>query len=152
MTAPFSNIRFFKIVCAIIFCFCSISFVSAQETKKDFYQGTVDNRPVRFYLKQHPNECGGDDTYQAIYQYGKGKKWILLLNQNDTNGNFCFTEARFTGVLILKKTTNVLEGVWISPDAKRQLKVKLTKQKISKIEMEELEERLEKTHYENFDC
>ncbi|MNR35399.1 hypothetical protein D3C85_1532430 [compost metagenome] len=107
---------------------------------------------MRFYLKQLPNNCGGSDTYEAMYQYGKGKNWIELLNQTDEKGNFCFTEIRFTGVLILKKTAKGMSGIWISPDMKRQLKVNLTLQKLSATEIEELEKRLEVTHYENFDC
>ncbi|MFC3561427.1 hypothetical protein [Pedobacter jamesrossensis] len=72
--------------------------------------------------------------------------------QTNDKGNFCFTEVRFTGALILKKTANGREGIWISPDGNKQLKVKLTSKKVSKLDLDELEERLEKTHYQNFDC
>ncbi|WP_316765005.1 hypothetical protein [Pedobacter aquatilis] len=135
----------------ILFLF-STANLSAQEIKQYFYQGTIDNRLIRLYLKQLPNNCGGSDIYEAIYQYGKGKNWIELLNQNNDKGNFCFTEIRFTGVLLLKKTDHHLDGIWISPDGKRQLKVLLSQQNINAKEIEELEERLERTHYENFDC
>jgi len=135
----------------ILFLF-STANLSAQEIKQYFYQGTIDNRPIRLYLKQLPNNCGGSDIYEAIYQYGKGKNWIELLNQNNDKGNFCFTEIRFTGVLLLKRTDHHLDGIWISPDGKRQLKVLLSQQNINAKEIEELEERLERTHYENFDC
>ena len=138
-------------VCSLILVI-SKGFVTAQEIKQYYYQGKIADRAVRFYLKQLPNNCGGSDTYVAMYQYGKGKNWIELLNQNDENGNFCFTEIRFTGVLILKKTTKGMQGTWISPDTKRQLKVNLSLQKLSPKETEELEKRLEVTHYENFDC
>lgn len=130
----------------------NIQFAAAQEVKQYFYQGTVANRAVRFYLKQLPNNCGGSDTYQAMYQYGKGKNWIELMNQTDDKGVFCFTEIRFTGVLILKKSAKGMQGIWISPDTKRQLKVNLTLQKLTQKDTEELEDRLEVTHYENFDC
>lgn len=55
-------------------------------------------------------------------------------------------------MLVLKKSQNSLNGIWISPDATKQLKVKLSQQSISAKEKEELEKRLEVTHYENFDC
>lgn len=129
-----------------------IANVAAQENKEYFYQGTVNNRPVRFYLKQFANDCGGSDTYAAMYQYGKGKNWIELQVQTNEKGNFCFTEIRFTGVLVLKKSQNSLNGIWISPDATKQFKVTLNQQSISAKEKEELEKRLEVTHYENFDC
>lgn len=135
-----------------LFSLLGISSLSAQENKEYFYQGTVDNRPVRFYLKQFANNCGGNDTYTAMYQYGKGKNWIELQAQTNEKGNFCFTEIRFTGVIILKKTQNRLNGIWISPDGKKQLVVALSQQSITPKEIEALEERLEITHYENFDC
>lgn len=143
---------FYLTICSLLFMFANFGFATAQEVKQYYYQGTVANRAVRFYLKQLPNNCGGDDTYVAMYQYGKGKNWIELLIQNNQKGNFCFTEIRFTGVLILKKSNNGLNGIWISPDGKQQLKVKLTQQKISTKEIAEIEDRLEVTHYENFDC
>ena len=139
-------------ICILVFLLTNIGFATAQEIKRYLYQGTVDNRAVRFYLKQLPNNCGGSDIYESMYQYGKGKNWIELLNQTDEKGNFCFTEIRFTGVLILKKTAKGMTGIWISPDMKRQLKVNLTLQKLSATEIEEFEKRLEVTHYENFDC
>lgn len=139
-------------ICTLLFMLAHIGFATAQEIKRYLYQGTVDNRAVRFYLKQLPNNCGGSDIYEAMYQYGKGKNWIELMNQTDRKGNFCFTEIRFTGMLILKKTTKEMTGIWMSPDAKKQLKVNLTLQKLSPKEIDELEKRLEVTHYENFDC
>jgi len=152
MLATRNNRILYRCICSLILLLANIGFLSAQEVKQYYYQGTVADRAVRLYLKQLPNDCGGSDTYVAMYQYGKGKNWIELLNQNDEKGNFCFTEIRFTGVLILKKNTKGMQGIWISPDTKRQLKVTLSLQKISPKEIEELEKRLEVTHYENFDC
>ena len=107
--------------CAFValFILTNFQFAMAQEVKRFFYQGTVAGRSVWFYLKQLPNNCGGSDIYEAMYQYGKGKNWIELMNQTDEKGNFCFTEIRFTGVLILKKTVKGMSGIWISPDGKK---------------------------------
>lgn len=140
----------FLISCTCCFLFFTIGF--AQEVKTTFYTGKVNNRSVRLYLKEEGNDCGATPLYSAIYQYGNGKNWIELLIQSDEKGRFGMTEYRFTGMLILKKTPYGLEGIWISPDGKTQLKVVLKKQALSPKLKEELEEGLERTHYENYDC
>lgn len=128
--------------------------VSAQEVKHILYKGTVQNRAITLYLKQEPNPCGGETglLYQAIYQYGSAKNWIELSISDNGKGNLCMTEFKFTGVMILKKKGAVMEGLWIGPDGKTQLKVILKQQSLSSKQQADLEEQLEKTHYNNHDC
>ncbi|WP_421945553.1 hypothetical protein [Pedobacter sp.] len=141
-----------KVIYLFLFiCFSSFTNLSAQETT-NYYKGLINNKPVRLYLKQQTNDCGAPDIYSAIYQYGNGKNWIELHIQTNNKGNFAMTEYLFTGVLILNKKQNILEGVWISPDNKTHFKVVLNKQSLPAKLKEIFEEALERTHYENYDC
>jgi len=128
--------------------------LSAQDIKNSLYKGTLNNQSITLYLKQQPNPCGGGTLplYEGIYQYASGKNWIELSVSNNAKENLCLAEVNFTGVLILKKTVNGMEGIWISPDAKTQHKVVLKKQPLTPKQKEEMEVNLERTHYENNDC
>ncbi|WP_442588104.1 hypothetical protein ACSBL2_18845 [Pedobacter sp. AW31-3R] len=128
--------------------------LTAQEVVSTLYSGTVNNRSVRMYLKQEPNPCGGETgfLYTGIYQYGKGKNWIELRIDENKKGNFCMTEFRFTGVMILKQSADTLEGIWISPDGRTQLKVFLKKQVLTGKQKAEMDDYIEQTHYSNNDC
>lgn len=142
-----------KIICCILFCFLSINSSSAQEVKSSFYLGTVNKRPVRLFLKQELHPCGGENyLFSAIYQYGTGKNWIQLSVEENGKGNFCFVEYKLSGLLVLRKTQSGLEGVWLSHDAKTQLKVLLTEQPLSPKQAESLKADLDRTNYENNDC
>lgn len=140
----------FLISATICLLFFATSF--AQEVKTHLYSGKINNRSVRLYLKEEENQCGGPVLYSGIYQYGVGKNWIELLIQSNETGRYAMTEYRFTGVMILNRTKEGLEGIWISPDGKTQLKVLLKKQQLTPKLKEELEDGLERTHYENYDC
>lgn len=139
-----------------LFLFAIISFksLSADEVNTTLYTGTINNRAITLYLNQQPNPCGGETgfLYQGIYQYGKGKNWIELEISDNGKGNFCMTEFRFTGVLILKKEGALLTGLWISPDGKTQFPISLKKQVLSLKTKAEMEQNLERTHYSNHDC
>ena len=141
-----------KIILGIFITLITFTAANAQDINTTLYSGKVNNRSVRLYLKEEGNQCGGPVLYSGIYQYGVGKNWIELSIQSNENGRYAMTEYRFTGVLILNRATDGLEGIWISPDGKTQLKVLLKKQKLTQELKEELEDGLERTHYENYDC
>jgi len=75
----------------------------------------------------------------------------LEITSND-KGQFIFTEYQFSGVLILQKTKEGFNGIWISPDTKRQLKVVLKKAALSTKDIQLYEDRYEKLNYSNYDC
>ncbi|WP_165850761.1 hypothetical protein [Chryseobacterium sp. 5_R23647] len=54
--------------------------------------------------------------------------------------------------MLLKRNSENLQGLWISPDGKKQLKVNLKKIIQSKAEIEKMEEELEKANYSANDC
>ena len=145
-----------KFVLVFLFSFISFKAISAEESTDTVYKGTINNRPVILYLKEYPNPCGGETgyLYTGIYQYGTtlGKNWLELTITGNGKGNFCLTEYNFSGVMIVKKNGNRLNGVWISPDGKTQLKVALEEINLSVKEKEVIETDLERTHYENNDC
>lgn len=128
--------------------------LAAQEVAHTLYKGKINNKAVTFYLKQEPNPCGGGtgNLYRGIYQYGTGENWIELEISSNQKGDFCMTEYGFTGVLILKKMGDSMDGVWISPDGKTQHKVAFKKMMLSAKQQEEMEDHLERTHYGNHDC
>ena len=53
---------------------------------------------------------------------------------------------------ILQKTKDGFNGIWISPDTKKQLKVELKKEILTEKEKQIYEEKFEKVNYENYDC
>ncbi|WP_316804168.1 hypothetical protein [Pedobacter nototheniae] len=137
----------------ILFILLMLSFgAKAQKSSSKLYKGTIDSKPVTLYLKENENPCGGFENYMAIYRYGKNTPWIQLLPETDGKGNFTMPEFRFTGVMILQKTSNGMQGIWISPDGKRQLKVILNVQPLPKQQKDVMEDALEKTNYGNYDC
>ena len=143
-----------KIILALFITLITFTAANAQDINTTLYSGTVNNRSVRLYLKERGNQCGGSmlPIYESIYQYGKGKNWIELSVATNGKGNFCLTEYYFSGVMILQKSGKNLNGIWISPDGKTQLKVILEKQILSVKEKEIIENDLERTHYGNYDC
>jgi hypothetical protein len=52
----------------------------------------------------------------------------------------------------MKKEGLSFNGLWISPDTKKQLKVELKEVRITKKEIEDYETKMEKVNYENNDC
>lgn len=129
-------------------------FYSSAQVEQILYQGTINNRPITLYLKQETNACGGENEflYQAIYRYGTGKNWIELAVVSDGKGHFSMTEFAFTGVMVLKRTGETMQGTWISPDGKTHLKIILRRQALSPRQKAEMEENLDRTHYQNYDC
>lgn len=143
-------IKRLTLVLTILLLPCISSF--AGQGSFSLYKGTVDNMPITLYLKKMPNECGGNDIYMAMYKYDKKSNWLQLAVATNEQSNWCLTEIGFTGVLILKSGPNVMNGVWISPDSKKQLKVSLKQQPLPEPEKKKMEDKLEQVNYENYDC
>lgn len=127
-------------------------YACAQQTPAWLYKGTIDNKAVTFYVTTQADPCGGNEHYMGIYKYGNAKKWILLTAHTDYKGNFNYTEHLFTGTMILQKTDTGMNGIWISPDGKRQLKVSLSAQQMLPDEKGKMESIYQDTVYENDDC
>jgi hypothetical protein len=131
----------------------SAGAANAQDVKSFLYEGSIDNQLVSFYVTVQGNPCGGDkDLCLGIYKYKTKDRWIQLGIATDHKGHFSLTEYGFTGVMVLQKTGAGMDGIWISPDGKKQLKVKLNIKTFTTKEKEKLDEALEKTNYENNDC
>lgn len=129
---------------------CILS-VKAQTT--ELYTGTLnENIPITLYLIAEENACTTDTMYRGMYQYDGKSKWIQLDITTDKKTRFVLVEYNFTGVLILEKSNAELNGIWISPDYKKQLEVKLHKTEIPKKRKETLENDYEEVNYENYDC
>ena len=79
----------------------------------------------------------------GMYRYDKSSQWILLYIEEDKNINWCLTEANFTGVLLLKRGETAMEGLWIGPDQKKQLKANMKIQYPTREIRQELEEKLD---------
>lgn len=137
----------------ILLMYFQFTDARAQQISSSLYKGTIDNQNVTLYLNAQENPCGGNDQlFMGIYRYGDQGKWIQLTVISDQKANFSLTEHHFTGTMVLHKTENGMKGIWISPDAKRQLKVKLAIQTLSSSMKEKMEEALEQTNYSNNDC
>lgn len=122
---------------------------------QEYYEGTINkNIEILFYLKIYEDGCPRVHT-DAIYKYNKNRddNWILLTSTfSEEKQQYTFVELYNTGILLLKKGQNQLNGLWISPDAKTQLEVNLKKVQIDRKGIENLEDKLEQEFYESNDC
>ncbi|WP_185290785.1 hypothetical protein [Chryseobacterium lactis] len=132
----------------------AMSFISlhAQNTPT-LYKGTVNGKmPVTLFIQSVENGCGGDPFYNAMYRYDKVSNWLELSVTEGAKQQFAMVEEGFTGLMILKKEGDMMNGTWISPDGKKQITVQLKKVTVSKKEMEIYQDKMEKLNYENHDC
>ena len=137
----------------VLLLFLSVGYSKAEEGSKKLYKGTVGGRAVTMYLKVEPNQCGGTDIIYGIYKYDKVSNWLLLNIQRNEKKNYALTEVGFTGVLVLKENNSGFSGVWISPDATKQLPVKFTEQApLTTKEKERFDKILDDTNYQYYDC
>ena len=61
-------------------------------------------------------------------------------------------EYGLTGLMILKETAKNFNGIWISPDKKKQLKVNFEKKKVSEAQQERLIQILDELNYTSNEC
>ncbi|WP_163410640.1 hypothetical protein [Flavobacterium ajazii] len=144
-----------KAFLSFIFSLFLFNNFQAQTAKSFLYKGTIDGKiTVTFYIKEEENPCTADLMYTSMYRYDKSGSWIQLdITQNKKNKNqFVLVEHGFSGVMILKKEGTNFNGIWISPDSKKQLKVTLKEVRMTKKETESYEDKMEKVNYENNDC
>ncbi|AZA92626.1 Uncharacterised protein [Chryseobacterium nakagawai] len=132
----------------------TISFITLQaQNTSSLYKGTVNGKmPVTLFLQSVENGCGGDPYYNGMYRYEKVSNWLQLNVTEGINQQFAMVEEGFTGLMILKKEGETMNGTWISPDGKKQIPVQLKKVSIGKKDMESYEKRMEQLNYENHDC
>ncbi len=122
---------------------------------QELYEGKINGKiEIELYLKVLENGC--PTVYsEGIYNYksNKNKEWILFdINFSETKNQFIMVEHYHTGLFILKREKNQLNGLWISSDAKKQMKVELTKVKSNNKQIEILEKALDKENYDANDC
>lgn len=134
-----------------------ISFFSnaQQIISQEKYVGTIDGKiNISFYLKIEETGCPSIIA-SGIYKYtdNKSANWILLdTTFSEKAQQYTFVEHYNTGIMLLKRNSENLQGLWISPDGKKQFKVNLKKIKQSKAEIEKMEDELEKANYSANDC
>ncbi|MCM0664512.1 hypothetical protein [Flavobacterium tyrosinilyticum] len=144
-----------KVIFFIAICFSFLNQLSAQTTASNLYKGTVDGKtPITLYIQTSENQCNADLSYAAMYRYNKSKNWIQIYpTQNKKKENeFVMVEHNFSGVLILQKSGNTFTGLWISPDAKKQLKVEVKETPMTKKEIENYQQTMERVSFDNNDC
>lgn len=144
-----------KVIFFIAICFSFLNQLSAQTTASNLYKGTVDGKTsITLYIQTSENQCNADLSYAAMYRYNKSKNWIQIYpTQNKKKENeFVMVEHNFSGVLILQKSGNTFTGLWISPDAKKQLKVEVKETPMTKKEIENYQQTMERVSFDNNDC
>lgn len=144
-----------KVIFFIAICFSFLNQLSAQTPASNLYKGTVDGKtPITLYIQTSENQCNADLSYAAMYRYNKSKNWIQIYpTQNKKKENeFVMVEHNFSGVLILQKSGNTFTGLWISPDAKKQLKVEVKETPMTKKEIENYQQMMERVSFDNNDC
>ncbi|MFK8285115.1 hypothetical protein [Capnocytophaga canis] len=142
-----------KKIATIVTFLLSLQGFSQTIISQTYYEGTIGtDLKVGLYLAI--KETGCPNTYaQAYYKYEKSNERILLESFMDFNEErFTFVEFGNTGVLLLHRKGDTLEGLWIAPDGKKQLPVKLKALPQSQKSYERMEEHYERLHYESHDC
>lgn len=103
---------------------------AAEISQEHLYEGTLNGTiPISLFLVEQEHPCGGDaKIFYAMYKYDRQEKWLLLsITMDQHYQHFCMVEDPFTGVLILSKNDNELNGIWSSPDHSKQYDVALKK-------------------------
>ena len=139
----------------LIFVFLFSTLIAAQNNnlKTIYAEGLMDGKmKVTMFGYTYINECTGEKNYMMMYKYDDLSNWLLLDVTSDEKNNLSLVEYYFTGLMILNETSKGFHGIWISPDAKRQLKVNFEKKKITETKKQELSEKLDNLNYEYNDC
>ncbi|RIY36874.1 hypothetical protein CKY20_04930 [Capnocytophaga canis] len=142
-----------KKIATIVTFLLSLQGFSQTIISQTYYEGTIGtDLKVGLYLAIKENEC--PTTYaQAYYKYEKSNERILLsAYMDDKEERFTFVEFGNTGILLLHRKGETLEGLWIAPDGKKQLKVTLKALPQSEKSYERMEDHYERLHYESHDC
>lgn len=144
-----------KIITTLILVFSSLILNAQQILAQEKYVGTIDGKiNISFYLKIEETGCP-NVIASGIYKYtdNKSGNWILLdTTFSEKAQQYTFVEHYNTGLMLLKRNSDNFQGLWISPDGKKQLKVNLKKIKQTKFEIEKMEDELEKANYNANDC
>lgn len=144
-----------KIITTLFLLFLSLSINAQQIIAQEKYLGTIDGKiNISFYLKIEETGCP-KVVASGVYKYtdNKAGNWILLdTTFSEKAQQYTFVEHYNTGIMLLKRDNDSLQGLWISPDGKKQLKVSLKKLKPTKAEIDKMEDELEKANYNANDC
>ncbi|OCK50166.1 hypothetical protein BA768_05940 [Chryseobacterium sp. CBo1] len=144
-----------KITTTLFMLFLSLSINAQQIIAQEKYLGTIDGKiNISFYLKIEETGCP-KIVASGVYKYtdNKAGNWILLdTTFSEKAQQYTFVEHYNTGIMLLKRDNDDLQGLWISPDGKKQLKVSLKKLKPTKAEIDKMEDELEKANYNANDC
>ncbi|MCX8524993.1 hypothetical protein OF897_13825 [Chryseobacterium formosus] len=144
-----------KIITTLILVFSSLIISAQKILAQEKYVGTINGKiNISFYLKIEETGCP-NVIASGIYKYtdNKSGNWILLdTTFSEKAQQYTFVEHYNTGLMLLKRNSDNFQGLWISPDGKKQLKVNLKKIKQTKFEIEKMEDELEKANYNANDC
>ena len=122
----------------------------AESLGGQLYKGYVGDKSITLYLKTE-DACGLGPASSGMYRYDGKSEWLELeITRSDSQ--FAMVEDGFTGLLMVTRDGKQLNGMWISPDRKRQLPVRLLEAPLSKEDVAMYQNRLEKLNYGNHDC
>ncbi|CAM4173035.1 MULTISPECIES: hypothetical protein [Flavobacterium] len=141
-------------IIAFLMLLSQIGFAQDTVISQELYEGKLSTMDISLYLKIQEDGC--PHIYATgMYKYKQNKtdNWLLLkIVYAEERNQFTMVEHFNTGVLILTRKDGKLQGLWISPDGKKQFEVDLTKVKTSKETIEKLEEKLDLEYYYANDC
>lgn len=144
-------------VLALSAALAATAALAQDDTRLTLYTGRVGERAVTMYLKDEPAPCGGDlRLITAIYRYDGVSKWLELDANSDRKGRLALVESNpgsgVSGAMMLVRDGDGLKGKWISPDGERVLPARFQPAPAPAKKRREMEETLEKVHYDNNDC
>ena len=139
---------------AFLLLITAVSFGQDTIISPELYEGKLGDKSISLYLKIAEDGC--PTVYATgMYKYKQNKtnNWLLLeIVFSETKNQFAMVEHFNTGILILTRKEGTFQGIWVSPDGKKQFEVNLIKVKITTNEIEKLEEKLDLEYYYANDC
>lgn len=139
----------------VFFLFMSlfVAVSTAQIKSQNYYEGKIGkDLNIRLYLAMEEDDCYGNRA-KGYYKYQKSDGRILLnIFFSEKEQNLVMVEEGNTGILILNRKGKLMEGVWIAPNGKKQLKVELKEVAQSVKEFQQMEEHWEKLSNKAKDC
>lgn len=140
-----------RLVFVLLFATAFTQSSQAQDRPSWLYKGKIGTYPVTLFIREFEG-CSDDQSYVGMYRYDNKSSWLLLYIEQKDKKHWCLTEDDFSGVLLLDMSSIKMEGIWISPDRKRQLDATMNVQYPTREERAELSERLEQLMLEVSGC
>ena len=126
---------------------------SQNKENTSYYEAKLDNKKtVSLYLNIMVNECSEENFYQGMYKFSDTEKWVYLNIQTNPQQEFLMSEHHIGVLMILKKSGEKLDGIYMKLKDRKQQPIHFIKKKQKDMVMKKLLDQLDELTHELFDC